>query len=730
MTMFDVRPREQRGQGLPDPDKLPPKVTEGTPEAEAMAERHRDLMEMLEDESDLQADERYQMAKDHDIVDGLQWEPEDAEELIDRGQAPSVFNIVRPVIQWITGTEKRTRVDGKVLPREADDEQGAEVKTKLLKYLSDVNLTGFHRSSAFAEAVISGLGWLEDGINRDGEGELIYSGHVSWRDIIRDSRSREFDLSDARYIFRTRTVDLDVAQTMFPKARDAFASSDEHDDPTDPDDPWYLGEMLTNAHELDALQVFGERSRMISTPYETRGRRRRSVRLIEAWYRKPMPVEVFADGDLQGKTFNPAMPEHQQALAMGAKVFGTIKMQMRVMLCTKDMPLWDGPSPYKHNRFPFTPIWCYRRGRDGAPYGVVRDIRDPQFDFNKRRSKALYLLSSNRVVADNNAVDDIEQLRREASRPDGVVLKRPNTSLSFEKHTGEVAGNFELLQQDAQLVQEVSGVTGENLGRDTSATSGRAVLAKAEQGSMVTASIFDNHRLAVQLQGQIQLSLIEQFMSEARVVRIVGQNQPVEWLPVNTMDPETGQVINDITARTADFVVSEQEYRASQQRAAAEQMADLLGKMATFAPQAVLAVFDLWVDLLDLPNKAEIVARIRKINGQRDPAKRMTPEQQQAEAATQAAEAAAMQIKQRMDEAAVMGAEAKASSEAAQALVRRVQAMVQALEAGGMVATMPGITPIADGILAGAEQPGPMTQPTPSSAPPMAPINPNEGAMQ
>jgi len=33
-----------------------------------------------------------------------------------------VFNEVKPTIDWIIGTERRTRVNYKILPREKDDE--------------------------------------------------------------------------------------------------------------------------------------------------------------------------------------------------------------------------------------------------------------------------------------------------------------------------------------------------------------------------------------------------------------------------------------------------------------------------------------------------------------------------------------------------------------------------------------------------------------------------------
>ena len=113
--------------------------------AEARQKLHRKLMMWYLQERDKQAYNRFQMAIDEDYYDGMQWTDEDAQELAARGQAPLVFNQIKPTINWMLGTERRTRFDGMVLPREEADETGAEVKTKLLKYLSDVNRTPFVR---------------------------------------------------------------------------------------------------------------------------------------------------------------------------------------------------------------------------------------------------------------------------------------------------------------------------------------------------------------------------------------------------------------------------------------------------------------------------------------------------------------------------------------------------------------------------------------------------------
>ena len=90
-------------------------------------------------------------------------------------------------------------------------------------------------------------------------------------------------------------------------------------------------------------------------------------------------------------------------------------------------------SPYRHNRFPFIPIWCYRKGRDKTPYGMVRNLRDPQEDLNKRRSKALFILSANRMIADDDAFENWDEAAEELARPDGILKKKKGAEVTLDR---------------------------------------------------------------------------------------------------------------------------------------------------------------------------------------------------------------------------------------------------------------------------------------------------------
>jgi len=180
-----------------------------------MLARFRKLQEWFDQEWQRQAANRFQMSLDCDYYDGLQWSEEDAQVLMTRNQAPLVFNEIKPTIDWMIGTERRTRIDAKVLGREKNDNDSAQDKSQLLKYLDDTNKTVFHRSRAFADAVRAGLGWMEVGLLGDPTEEMLYKRYESWRNMLYDSNDTTLDLSESRYIFRWKWLDDDIAEAYF-----------------------------------------------------------------------------------------------------------------------------------------------------------------------------------------------------------------------------------------------------------------------------------------------------------------------------------------------------------------------------------------------------------------------------------------------------------------------------------------------------------------------------------
>jgi len=670
---------------------------------QANQKRLSQIREWYDQEMRLQSANRYQMALDEDYYDSMQWSVEDAQVLMDRGQAPLVFNEIKPTIDWIIGTERRTRIDHKVLARRKDEgsRKDAEIKTMLLKYLSDVNKTPFSRSFAFESAVKAGVGWIESGVRGDPTEELVYTRNEDWRNVIYDSNANEMDISDARYIFRNRWLDLDIAVAYFPERADEIRSSvNSNQNEQDDEENYYLGARVTQAgFDYQPISNNGK-----YRPYDGSARglnARERVKMTECWYKVPVLRKKFSGGDFNNQVFDSSNPEHVDALRNQFSLYDKLEMQVRCAIFCDGGLVADSESPYNHNRFPLVPVWCYRRRRDKAPYGVIRGLRDPQDDLNKRQSKALWILSANGIIADDDAVEDWDELREEAARPDFLIIKKKGSDLIFDRNIQMAEEQLKLMDRNVQHIRNVSGITAENLGRQTNANSGVAITARQEQGSVSTTQIFDNLRLSVQLVGEIELSNVEQFYTDQKVVRITGDKGQPKFEEINTPD-ENGNIINDITQFQTDFVVSEQDYRSSLRQAMFESLFDIVGRLAQMNPQVALNLLDLVIEMADLPNKQQLVDRIRSLNGQTDPDAEQTPE---AAAAKQAAQQA-QDMQQQIGIETMRNQLAKLVAETdkldAQALTERIKAMYAALQAGQVVAMSPNAAPVADKIMEGA----------------------------
>lgn len=670
----------------------------------ALLKTLRKLQEWYDQEMQRQAANRYQQALDCDYYDGLQWSEEDAQALLERNQAPLVFNEIKTAIDWMIGTERRTRIDFKILGREKSDNDSANAKTQLLKYLDDTNKAAFHRSYAFGDAVRAGLGWIELGLRGDPSEELLYQRHESWRNMLYDSNDLTRDLSEARYVFRWKYLDDDVAEAYFPDrlevirkaVTDGFSLTGGQDD----DEMFYLGARVTAPGQDYAAASLGKYTPINHAALAWSNRSR--VKMIECWFRMPVMKTKFSSGVFSGAVFDSNNPEHAAMLRAGASVFDKLEMEIRCAIFTSAGLVWEGPSPYRHGRFPFVPIWCYRRQRDNAPYGAIRQARDPQDDLNKRHSKAQWILSSNQVEMEEGAVDDIEDLRQEVARPDAIIVKNRNKELKITRDNKLAEEQLMLMDRDANHIRNISGVTAENLGRQTNADSGKAIGLRQDQGSVVTAEIFDNLRYAVQLQGEIELAMVEQFYTMPKVVRVLGERGAAKYHDINRFDPETGEVLNDITASQADYIVSEQDFKSSLRQAMFESLFDIVGRLAQMNPEVALSLLDLVVEMTDLPNRDELVSRIRKINGQRDPDTDPTPEEQQAQSDSDAKKAEAEQLETDRLRAELENLRAKTKQLEAAAVKAGTETSYAAMQGAQVIATMPQVAPIADEIMKGA----------------------------
>ncbi|GAA0721330.1 hypothetical protein [Dokdonella soli] len=662
------------------------------------------------------AENRREQMIDADFYDHIQWTLEDSTILMNRGQAPLTFNLIKPAVDWVIGTERRTRVDWKVYGRNPGDDEGARAKMALLKYLSDVNGVPWERSRQFRDACIVGVGWTEEGIRADGDGEAVQVRYVDWKEMTWDPYSRRNDLEDCRALHRERWVDEDYACAMFPDRQDKIRTSSVNAFDTDSlsmmEDWNGLPMVFTNLDRFGRMTRYGH---LIGTTASSR-RSRKRIRLIETWYRRPISVKKMFSANESGDEwdatiYDPNNAEHVSAVAKKyVTLTNAVQQEMWCAIWVHGALLQNMKSPYKHGRYPFTPDFAYRRHRDGMPYGIVRGARDPQEEYNKRRSKALFILSTNRVIYEESAIEmaNEDDVLEQVARPNGQIRLNDgalkDNRFRIENDVNLAEAHVKLMQSSEEMVFQVSGITRENMGSDSSATSGRAIIAKQQQGAVSTAELFDNFRQAFQLSGQKVLSLTEQYMPMPKQIRILGSGGNADYMTLNNpvWNEQTGKWAfeNDITKTEGDFIVDQQDYRETVRQAMAESLFDLLSKID---PNMAVQLLDLAVDMTDIPNKDELVKRIRSINGQTMPGEPLDPQTQQqlAKKAQDAEEARVAALSKTQSEATRNNAaaakdQAMAGKEQASAAKIGVEGQQTALTTAGQVAGAPHLAAAAD----------------------------------
>lgn len=650
----------------------------------SVQERHDKRRAWFLAEASRQSANRAMMARSESFYDGNQYEFEDAEELRDRGQPVVVYNEVKPTIDWLIGTERKTRVDFLVV---ADDEgeeadNDALLKTKLLKYLDETNRASFERSYAAEDAFKAGIGWIEVGLRGDKNGTPIYLGAESWRNILWDSMATKRDLSDARYLFRIKVVDLDVAIALFPEKKDKLEACAQNGDDAEILRNW-LGTGLIAG--LDAFSSTDDKLDYLTAKPVDMFNTRERVLLLECWSREPFHNK-------EPGPFGIADP-----------------MTWRIMcsIMTEKDTLIESWSPFKHDRFPFIPYWAYRNKRTGLPYSPICQLMGPQEALNHRMSRSLYEASANQLLMEEDAfnpeVMDIDEIRAELDDPHGtaVFARGALAGGKVRDRDNNQSAQFQLnlAQYDQAAIRQMSGVTSENRGLDTNATSGRAVLAKQEQGSLITMELFDNLLFARQMEGEMALSLSEQFITQPMTVRTSGDSGKREYTRINDPQPD-GTYLNDITQRQAHFTVGEQAWKQSFAEAAFEQLMQVMTQLASAAPQIVVNLLDVIFEMHpNLPRKQAILKRIRSVNGQADDTGKMTPEQQAEMQQKQQMANAQFEAQMAQLQATIREAQAKGEKLEADAMAKRLEGLYLSAQAAQVLAMAPQITPVADELL-------------------------------
>jgi hypothetical protein len=484
--------------------------------------------------------------------DGNQLDADVIEELANRGQPPSIDNLIQPTINAVLGMQAKTRVDTKVEPEAGETNNDvAEALSIEVKHHADSARANRAKSDAYAEQIKVGISWVEVAFNSDPFKPKIRYEHIHRREMYFDWRAKKPDYSDGRYLVRRQWYDQDVLMEAFPEQRDWIRNAMSERAGWDMDLTGF-SQLTQRNDDFDASTGFT----MTTEQYEWMNVTRRRLMVYEVWYKVHETGMIIKMPNGKIMEFDDKDPLHQAIAQSGAVQPEKATFdKVRVAYYIGPRLVGDYASPYKHRHFPYVPFFGFREDATGIPYGLIRAMMSPQDEINARKSKMYWLLSAKRVIATEEAVEDHAVAAQEIARPDAYIIKRNKPGESFEvQENGQMATQqFQVMQAAKEAIQTNVGVHNATLGRDSGATSGLAINSLVEQDAVTLADINDNFNMAARQADEILLELVIQLLSdmpnhEVTVTddngddRIVVLNQMMQT--IQQQDPNTGQVIN------------------------------------------------------------------------------------------------------------------------------------------------------------------------------------------
>jgi len=485
---------------------------------------------------------------------GDQWTSAEIETLKKRKQPVVTSNRIVRKIDAIVGLTERLRQDPKAYPRTPQHDEGADLATATIRYVLDRNDWKSKSARIARIAAIDGISGLEYDLVAGDQGDPDLNIHIVYGDtFFYDPRSFDEGFTDARYIGVAKWIDVEQAKEMFPDKAEEIDSLIE------------TGSDLTTAADADREKIWINSNE-------------KRVRLVDHWYIK------------------------------GGKWLWTIYIGNTVMM--------QGVSPFVDEggkTFPRYRVFSAAVDHDGDRYGFVRNLKSPQDEVNHRRSKALHILNSRRLIAEKGAVDDIEQTRKEWARPDGVIEVNAGLKIEPDQQQVDFQGQLEMLQEAKNEIDDF-GPNPALIGQGLEDSSGRAIsllqqAGIAELGPYLTA--YKNWKIRVY---RDIWNIVQAHWKSERWIRVTDDQNVAQFFQVNKLQVDQfgrPAIVNAIGSLDVDIIIDEGPDAVNLQ-------ADAYMVLQSLGPSFAQEFPDIALELAPIPNsvKKPLMQRLQQKQSQ------------------------------------------------------------------------------------------------------------------
>lgn len=426
------------------------------------------------------------------------------------------FNLINSTLQMISGYQRRNRKTTVCIPTLPNMQKTSDQITKCLYHVH--NQSGAYQiySDAFEQgALTQGIGLIsifKDTTNDPISGDIKLR-YVDFKSVLIDPYFRRHDLSDCRFIWTRQFFDREEAALLYPDHADDILSLPRG---SYRDDKFYY---MPEVYQIQTANV---------------------IAFDEYWYLSSRSATYLVDLE-SSETQEFTGDEEDLRVILSQfknklKVIKKPKPTVRRCLLLNDRVLVDEPNPYGTDRYPYVPVLGYFT--PDTPYyaykfrGVVRDLRDAQYLFNRRKVSDLDILESQQqglkikkgalVTPDDSfnqgngrvlTIDDRFQM--DDVQPMQIIPPAP-TMIQME----------EML---AQVMTRISGVNETMLGTDINDKAGIISMLRNSAGITTLTRLFDQFDEAQKICGEIIVEMIQKNWTYGKVRQVIGEEPTSEF---------------------------------------------------------------------------------------------------------------------------------------------------------------------------------------------------------
>lgn len=431
------------------------------------------LVQYVDESEEASCRARVMSEKARDYYDGIQLTAGEVKTLEARKQPKVIFNRIQPKVDFLLGTERQQRTDPKAYPRTPKHDKAANAVTDAIRFVLDKEDFDVKSSDCFENQLVEGTGGVSVEVEKKGDDIDIVIKRIRWDRFGFDPHSLERDFSDASYTFVVAWKDLSEAKLRWPDKAEDMATQMTHASDTYDDKPNRWFD--TNRQRVMFVDMY----------FIHKG----------VWHKSIFSKGVFLEEP------KPSLYVNEDGEPQNAHIMQSAKVK-----------------------------------RDGDRYGAVEGLIDIQDEINKRRSKALHLLSMRQTYSKEGMITNIDAFKKEANKADGHLqfpmggeFGRDFGILPNEQLVGP---QYQMYQEAVQQMDSVSA-NAALAGKQESTLSGRAIQAQQQGGMIELTPLFDGNS---QHKKRVYLAVwdrIKQFWQAEKWIRVTDDEDNLKFVGLN-----------------------------------------------------------------------------------------------------------------------------------------------------------------------------------------------------